>query len=121
MSTQLLINHVESCTIPGMPGRSINSARTNHWIIDEPSHGGGPNEEITPAESFLAGISACGVLLVQSAAHQAGIPLARAKATIEGVRDPAAPTDFQRIDLHFELAGPTEEQARRLVETYQAR
>lgn len=121
MSAQLLVNRVDSYTIPGMPGRSLNSARSNHWIIDEPSHGGGPNEEITPAESFLAGVSACGVLLIQSAAHRAGIPLTRATATIEAVRDAAAPTDFQRIDLRFELVGPTEAQAQELVETYKAR
>src|SRR5438067_1805599 len=91
MNDELLINRVRSSTIPGMPGRSVNSARTNHFVVDEPPYAGGPGEAITPGEAFLAGIAACGVMLVEGAARSSGVPFARAEATIEGVRTRANP------------------------------
>src|SRR5947207_14071309 len=93
MSDDLLINRVRSSTIPGMPGNSVNRARTNHFVVDEPPYTGGPGEAITPGEAFLAGIAACGVMLVEAAARSTGVPFARAEATIEGVRTRANPTD----------------------------
>ncbi|HSL47511.1 MAG TPA: hypothetical protein VK878_00500 [Candidatus Deferrimicrobiaceae bacterium] len=38
----------------GVLGRSLNSARHQHFVLDSPS---GPNEAITNGEAFLAGIS----------------------------------------------------------------
>ncbi|HKA51438.1 MAG TPA: hypothetical protein VKK19_17800, partial [Candidatus Dormibacteraeota bacterium] len=71
MSDELLLTKVRSST-SGVPGRSLNQVRNHHFVIDEPAHGGGSGEEITPAESFLAGISACGVLLVERRAQETG-------------------------------------------------
>lgn len=118
MSDDLLVTHARSLTVSDLPGRSINSARTHYFVIDEPPHAGGPGEALTPAEAFLAGISACGVLLVQSRARALGVPLSRAEATIEGIRQKSNPADFLRVRLRIRLWGPTREQADDLVQYY---
>ena len=37
MAEDLLVTRVRSQTIPGIEGRSLNSARTNHFIVDDPA------------------------------------------------------------------------------------
>src|SRR5262249_14353642 len=81
----------------------VSQVRNHHFVIDEPAHGGGSGEEITPAESFLAGISACGVLLVERRAQEAGVDLRKADAWIEGARLRSDTSWFTRIDLRFRL------------------
>ena len=41
----------------GIVGRTLNSARTNHFVLDSPS---GPGEAVGNGEAFLSGISSCG-------------------------------------------------------------
>lgn len=118
MSEELLITSVRSSS-SGVQGRSLNQARIHHFVIDEPAHGGGPGEEITPSESFLAGISACGVLMVERRAKETGIGLQKAEAWIEGVRRRSDTSWFTRIDLRFRLTGPRHEEAEALVAHYQ--
>ncbi len=102
----------------GTVGRALNSARTQHFVIDSPS---GPNEALTSGEAFLAGVSSCGVTLVERHAQETGVPLKRMAVTIEGVRALANPTTFQSVTLRFELAGVSQSQAEQLVETYKNR
>ena len=102
----------------GTVGRALNSARTNHFVLDSPS---GPNEALTNGEAFLSGISSCGVTLIEAYAQQQGIPLKRMQVTIEGVRSLAAPNSFQAITMRFEIAGVDQGQAEALVETYKGR
>jgi uncharacterized OsmC-like protein len=120
MDEELLVTAVDSRT-SGVPGRSLNSARGHHFVIDGSAAGGGPAEEITPGEAFLSGVSACGVLLVEARAAEVGIPLRVAEARIEGVRDAADPARYLRVDLRFRLAGVSREQAEALVAHYQGR
>ena len=120
MSEEFLINRVRSYS-SGTPGRSINSVRSHHFVIDEPPYAGGPGEEITPGDAFLAGVSSCGVLLVESFARDAKIPFQRAEVTIEGVRKKSDPSRFDHIAMHFEVAGPNQAQAEQLVERYKGR
>lgn len=120
MADELLVNEVRSQTI-GIPGRSLNSARTNHFVIDEPKRYGGPGEAPTPAEAFLAGVSACGVLLVETFAREEELPLARATATIRGIRTAADPATFREITIRFELEGVGAADAESLVDRYKAR
>ncbi len=120
MAEELLVTRAESRTV-GIPGRSLNTVRNHHFVIDEPAYGGGPGEEVTPAEAFLAGISACGVLLVDAFAREAGWPLAGVWATIEGVRLRDDPANLQEVNLRFELAGVSQAQALELVERYKNR
>ncbi len=98
-----------------IPGRTLNQARTNHWVIDSPS---GPNEAVTTGESFLAGISACGVTLIQSHAQQKGLPLGKLEVGIEAVRTEASMPDFARVDVHFAFSGISQEQASYYVDLW---
>jgi uncharacterized OsmC-like protein len=114
-----IVNTVHSYST-GTPGRSLNSVRGHHFVIDEPAYADGPGEEITPGEAFLAGVSACGVLIVERHARRTGARLVRAEVTITGLRNKAEPSKFERVDLRFELIGPTQEQAEALVEQYKS-
>jgi uncharacterized OsmC-like protein len=102
----------------GLVGRALNSARTNHFVLDSPS---GPNEAVTSGESFLAGISSCGVTLIERYARETGVPLKSMQVTIEGIRSVATPNRFQAVTMRFELLGVDQAQAERLVKTYQDR
>lgn len=120
MTENALVNQVRSYST-ATPGRSLNNVRGHHFVIDEPTYAGGPGEEITPAEAFLAGVSSCGVLLVESFAKKDSVPLRRAEVTIEGTRNPSEPSRFEGISMRFELVGPTQAQADGLVERYKNR
>jgi uncharacterized OsmC-like protein len=96
-----------------VPGRTLNHARTNHWVIDSPS---GPNEAVTTGESFLAGISACGVTLVELHAKQQGLPIGTLAVEIEAVRTDASMPDFSQVDVRFAFTGVSKDQAGAYVE-----
>lgn len=113
MAEQYLVNTVRSMS-SGTVGRSLNTVRNHHFVIDSPSIG----EEITSGDAFLAGVSSCGVTLIERAAQDLGIPLRRMDVTIEGFRDRSAPASFARVDMRFRLVGVTQEQADILVGRY---
>lgn len=102
----------------GVLGRSLNRARQQHFVLDSPS---GPNEALTNGEAFLAGISSCGVTLIEKHAHDTGVPLAGMEVLIEGIRSDAAPNRFQAIHVKFELRGVDRARAEALVETWRER
>lgn len=113
MSEQYLVNTVRSYS-SGTVGRSMNTVRNHHFIIDSPTIG----EEITSGDAFLAGVSSCGVTLIERAAKDMSIPLQRMEVTIEGLRDRQAPTSFTQINMRFRLVGVSPEQAEILVGRY---
>lgn len=117
MADEATIDTVRSYS-SGLPGRALNSARTHHFVIDSPS---GPNEALTSAEAFLAGISSCGVTLVELHAQQSGLPLGGMQVTIQGIRSLAQPADFQAIRLRFEMAGVAQAEAEGLIGVYRQR
>ncbi len=102
----------------GVLGRSLNSARHQHFVLDSPS---GPNEAITNGEAFLAGISSCGVTLIEKHAHDTGVPLSSMEVVIEGIRRDAEPNRFQAINVKFALRGVDQARAEALVETWRER
>jgi uncharacterized OsmC-like protein len=120
MPDELLVTAARS-RLSGVPGRSLNSARTNHFIIDEPTYAGGPGEAPTPAESFLSGVSSCGVLLMESFARQEGLELEGVEASIEGIRLKGDPANFREVRLRFEIRGTDAKRAEALVERFKAR
>ncbi len=101
----------------GVPGRALNHARTHHFVLDSSS---GPSEALTNSEAFLAGISSCGVTLIEKYAKQTGVPVTGMEVTISGVRA-AKPARFQSIQMRFEIHGVGEGEARQLVEVWQDR
>ena len=117
MADGFKIDTVRSCSV-GLPGRALNSARTHHFVLDSPS---GPNEALTNGEAFLAGISSCGVTLIEKHAQETGVPLARMEVTIAGKRSFADPTRFHSIDVRFELHGVDQGEAERLVDAWRSR
>ncbi|MBV8083881.1 MAG: OsmC family protein [Chloroflexi bacterium] len=101
----------------GVPGKALNQARTNHWVIDSSTN----PEAVSTVESFLSGVSACGVTLIDGLARTEGIPLQRIEVNIEGVRKHSEPGRFQEVNMRFALTGVTQEQADHLVGGYKER
>src|SRR6266850_231816 len=86
----------------GVLGRARSEARGHRLVLDSSSR---PQPDaFTNSEAFLAGVSSCGVTLIEMHAKEAGIPLQSMTATIEGVRVPPTPR-FSRIAMRFELVG----------------
>lgn len=112
-----MVNTVHS-TSTYVPGRALNSVGVHHFVIDGTT---APKEEITPVDAFLAGISSCGVHLVERFAAEGGVKLDRAEADIEGIRQADDPSRFSEINLHFRLAGPSQSEAEELVERFKGR
>jgi uncharacterized OsmC-like protein len=119
MAEELLFTEARS-TSTGVKGRSITSARTNHWVVDLPPFHHGPGEESTPGEAFLGAVAACGALLVECFAGEEGLPLKRVQASIKGERLKSDPSWFRSIEMRFELAGVDPKQAEALVAKFQA-
>ncbi len=116
MADEYVLNSVRSYS-SGTVGRSLNTVRNHHFVIDSPSIG----EAITSGDAFLSGISSCGVNLVEVLARDSAVRLRRTEVTIDGVRNTKDPSVFERIDLRFVLTGPTREQADLLVDSYKKR
>ena len=103
----------------GVVGRAHNVARGHTLALDSSTK---PQADaFTNSEAFLAGVSSCGVTLIEGHARDTGVPLARMAVTIEGVRTVAEPNRFARVTMTFELAGVDQAQAEALVETYRGR
>ncbi len=102
----------------GTPGRALNSARHHHFVLDSPS---GPNEALTNGEAFLAGISSCGVTLIEKYAIEQHVSLESMEVKIEGIRSNAEPSRFQCINVSFEMWGVSQAQAQDLVEVWKSR
>jgi uncharacterized OsmC-like protein len=116
MADNVKIDTVRSSS-SGVLGRSLNSARHQHFVLDSPS---GPNEALTNGEAFLAGISSCGVTLIEKYAADNAVPLEGMHVVIEGIRKPPEPR-FEAINVAFELRGVDQEQAEHLVAVWRDR
>ena len=103
----------------GTMGRAVSEARGQRLVLDSSSR---PQPDaLTNSEAFLAGISSCGVTLIETHARETGVPLKRMDVAIEGVRAASDPARFASITMRFEIAGVTQAQAESLVETYRSR
>ena len=108
-------------------GRVLLDARNHHYVIDGPERNGCPGEALTPVESFLSGVVACSVELIQVIARETDTPLDSVEATIEGtidrehlVRDDI--TVFSSVAIAVTLRGAlTDDDGARLVAAFQAR
>lgn len=117
MADEWIVNTVRSTTT-NVHGRTLNSARVHHFIIDGPSK---PNEEIVSMEAFLAGISSCATHLLEDFAEDENLPLQRVNVTIQAVRPAGEPNRFDHISLHIETVGPSKDQAEHLIERFKGR
>ena len=89
-------------------GRTLNSARTNHWVIDSPS---GPHEAVSTGESFMAGIAACAVSLVEMHTVRNSLPFGTLHVAVDAVRTDESWPEFSNIDVHFTYTGIDDDQA----------
>lgn len=108
-------------------GRSVMSARGNHWIYDSvpPIHG--PNEEVNPLDAFAGALPACGIMIYEAAARENEIALNSIRADVEADLDPrgVAGADVNprvrafRVTMHVD--GPTAEEAEMLADEFSRR
>ena len=109
----------------GTNGRSITSARANHFVVDDPDYVGGPNEAITAGEAFFSGLTACAVLMVERVARDRQYPLRWLDVSLDATRDMEAVHEvhslYDRVHMRFELTGVSDDQAQELVEVYKRR
>lgn len=107
-------------------GRVLLNARQHHFVIDGPVQNNCPGEALTPAESFLAGVAACGVELVQVIAREDGVAIGTVNATIYAKLDRDNPvradlTVFNQVKITFRVTGTTHDTATALVEKFSRR
>ena len=107
-------------------GRVLCGCRNHHFVIDGPVQNGCPGEAVTPVESFLAGVAACGVELLQVIAKERAVPLQAARVEISGTIDRANPVRadlavFNSVHLKFHLAGVQPGEGAALVAAFQGR
>jgi uncharacterized OsmC-like protein len=100
------------------PGRTLNTARHNHFVIDSPYD---PAEALSTGEAFIAGIASCGVTLVQGAAKNEEIELEHLSVAVTSYRSDANPADFHHMDVEFTYTGPSLEEAEKLTEIWRSR
>jgi uncharacterized OsmC-like protein len=118
MSSDDKIDSIRSSS-SGTVGRAVSRVRDARLTLDSSSR---PQADVlTNSEAFLAGISSCGVTLIETHAKETEVPLRRLAVTIEGVRPAADSTRFASITMRFEMAGVSPAQAESLVETYRSR
>src|SRR5499425_3663100 len=87
----------------GTIGRARSEARGHRLVLDSSSR---PQPDaFTNSEAFLAGVSSCGVTLIEGHAKDTGVPLKHTAVTIEGMRTAAEPNRFARVTMTFELTG----------------
>ena len=103
----------------GILGRARSEARGHRLVLDSSSR---PQADaFTNSEAFLAGVSSCGVTLIEMHAKESGIPMTGIDVTIEGARAAAEPNRFAVVTMTFEIAGVSQAQADELVATYRGR
>src|SRR5258705_13936411 len=106
----VLTDRVRSTT-SGVMNRSLNQARTNHFVIDASA---GTPEAMTSLEAFLAGVSSCAINIIDREARTKSLPLRRAQVDIEARRKKSDTTLLAGVDMRFELFGVTQAQAQGL-------
>jgi uncharacterized OsmC-like protein len=107
-------------------GRVQCDVRQHHFIIDGPVQNGCPGEEVTPPESFLSGVAACGVELVQVIAKEQGVAVGAIGVSIHGELDRSRQkrtdvTVLNEMRMTFTIAGTDAATATQLVEGFKRR
>jgi uncharacterized OsmC-like protein len=103
----------------GVIGRAQSEARGYRLMLDSSSKA--QPDAFTNSEAFLAGVSSCGVTLIEGHAKDTGVPMRSIRVTIDGARTATEPNRFAMVTMTFEIAGVTQAQADDLVATYRGR
>jgi uncharacterized OsmC-like protein len=116
-----------SSQLTNQPGRAIVSARGNHFIVDSVPPIEGPNEELNPLDMILGSLATCGLFIAERVAMEEAIPLEDVLVAVEadldasGVAGSGADPRLQKMRVHLDLPGASEEQAAQIVENFTAR
>ena len=108
-------------------GRSVMSARGNHWIFDSVPPINGPNEEVNPLDAFAGALPSCGLMIYEAVSKEQGIPLHFAKATVEADLDPrgvaGADVDprIRAFRVNMYISGPSAEEAEMMADEFSTR
>ncbi|MBX3013066.1 MAG: YdhR family protein [Caldilineaceae bacterium] len=108
-------------------GRSVMSARGNHWIFDSVPPINGPNEEVNPLDALVGALPACGIMIYEAVAREESIALNAINATVEADLDPrgvaGAPVNprIRAFRVTMNVSGPTEEEAAMMAEAFRQR
>jgi uncharacterized OsmC-like protein len=107
-------------------GRVQCDVRQHHFIIDGPVQNGCPGEEVTPPESFLSGVAACGVELVQVIAKEQGVAVGSIGVSIHAELDRSKQkrtnvTVLNEMRMTFTIGGADAATAAQLVEGFKRR
>jgi len=111
----------------GLPGRTIVNAKEHHLVVDSPLYLGGPNEELNPMDLLLSSLVSHGIFLFEKIAQQMHIPLSDLKLTAKSDFDPrgvlgeAIDAGLRTLRVQIVMQGPSEAQAKELVEAYTTR
>ncbi len=117
MAENTITNSVRSASTHVF-GRTLNSTRNHHFIIDGTRE---PKEEVTPVEVFLSAVSACAVQWIETFARDENVKLAHSQVDIEAMRTTDEPNRFQWVQMRVELEGPSQDIAERYVEQFKTR
>ena len=126
MATSTTRRYEVSARSTDVLGRVLCNARQHHFVMDGPVASGFPGEAVGPAESFLTGIAACGVELVQALARDQHLPLTGVKVAMSATMDRANPVRadvsvFNAVEIQFQLAGVTQAQGEDLISRFRGR
>lgn len=108
-------------------GRTLVSARGNHFIIDSAPPLGHPAEEINPVEAMLGALATCGIFVHETAAQEQSVPLNSVGAVVQadwdvrGLRGEDFNPQMQAIRVHLNLDGPDAAQIEALREEFTSR
>jgi len=123
-----LVTGTATSRLTNQPGRTIVSARGNHFVVDSPAPLGGPNEELNPIDLLLGALATCGTFVCEAAALEMGIPLHGVTVTAAGDFDPRGLCGTGEINprmqgfrVRLALSGPNADQGAALAEAFRTR
>lgn len=118
---ELTLAYQAQCSSTGIPGRSICSARNQHWVADDTGGGGA----VGAGELFCSSLSACAVNLVGRIANEESRTLGWMEVNVGAYRDmekaPGEITLYDAIRIDFEIWGASDDDAQFLVKTWKQR
>ncbi|MBZ0305560.1 MAG: OsmC family protein [Anaerolineae bacterium] len=126
MATRLASTSV-TARLLGLRGRIIVTAKSRHFVVDAPLVMGGPNEELSPLDLFLASIASETLFVCEKVAQQMRLPLSSIAVNASGDYDPLGvigePVDpgFKSLRIRILVEGIAEPQAETMIEAYKKR
>jgi len=122
-----LVTALSHTHLSNIPGRAVASARGHHIVVDSPPTLNGPNEELNPVDILLIALGTCATFICETAAREASIPLQAVDVDVAGDFDPRGicgepvESGLQAFRVRVNLAGPNEDQAQFLVDSFRKR